>query len=95
MTLDPRTPILVGAGQFVQRPENPIDALEPVAMMRVALEAAADDAGARVLLDRATHTWVVKGAWPYTDPGRLIADAFGNSTRPAFQPMVATPLSPW
>lgn len=81
MTLDPRTPILVGAGQFVQRPENPVDALEPVAMMRVALEAAADDAGARVLLDRATHTWVVKGAWPYTDPGRLIADAFGNSSR--------------
>ena len=41
MNLDPRTPVLVGAGQFTQRPDNPADALEPVAMMREALIAAA------------------------------------------------------
>ena len=78
MTLDPRTPVLVGAGQFTQRPDNPTDALEPVAMMREALIAAADDAGARSLLDRATHTWVVKGAWPYPDPAAILRDEFGN-----------------
>ena len=46
-SVDPRTPVLVGTGQLIQKPDNPVDALEPLAMMRVALEAAADDAGAR------------------------------------------------
>ncbi len=80
MNVDPRTPVLVGAGQFIQRPENPTDAIEPVAMMREALLAAADDAGARSLLDRASHTWVVKGAWPYPDPAAILRDEFGNQS---------------
>ena len=80
-SVDPRTPVLVGAGQFIQKPDNPVEAIEPLAMMREALEAAADDAGARALLDRATHTWVVKGAWPYTDPGRLLRNEFGNNSK--------------
>ena len=80
-SINPRTPVLVGSGQLVQRPDNPLDALEPVAMMRAALEAAADDAGARSLLERATHTWVVKGAWPYPDPGALLREEFGNTSR--------------
>ena len=80
-SVDPRTPVLVGAGQFIQKPDNPVEAIEPLAMMREALEAAADDAGARALLDRATHTWVVKGAWPYTDPGGLLRNEFGNNSK--------------
>ena len=44
-SVDPRTPVLVGAGQFIQKPDNPVEAIEPLAMMREALEAAADDAG--------------------------------------------------
>ena len=80
-SVDPRTPVLVGTGQLIQKPDNPVDALEPLAMMRVALEAAADDAGARSLLDRATDTWVVKGAWPYPDPAALLRDEFGNNSR--------------
>lgn len=75
--INPRTPVLVGAGQFIQRPENPIEALEPVAMMAEALCAAADDAGVPGLTARATHTWVVKGAWPYTDPAALLNSRFG------------------
>ena len=73
--------MLVGTGQLKQRPDNPVEALEPLAMMRVALEAAADDAGARTLLDRATDTWVVKGAWPYPDPAALLREEFGNNSR--------------
>ena len=75
--IDPRTPVLVGAGQFIQRPSNTADALEPVAMMGEALAAAVDDAGAPGLAARATHTWVVKGAWPYTDPAVLLNARFG------------------
>ena len=76
-TIPPRTPVLVGAGQFKQRPENPVEALEPVAMMAEAVAAADDDAGAPGLASRATHTWAVKGAWPYGDPAALLNERFG------------------
>ncbi len=79
--IDPRTPVLVGAGQFKQRPEVPVEALEPVAMMAEALAAAAQDAEAPSLLSRATHTWVVKGAWPYSDPAALLNERFGATGR--------------
>jgi acetyl-CoA C-acetyltransferase len=77
MTLDPRTPVLVGAGQLVQRPDDLDGALEAIECMAVALERAADDAGARSLLGAATAVRVVRGAWPYSDPGRLLAARFG------------------
>ena len=79
--IDPRTPVLGGAGQFKQRPEVPVEALEPVAMMAEALAAAAEDAGAPGLTSRATHTWVVKGAWPYRDPAALLNERFGASAK--------------
>lgn len=80
-SINPRTPVLVGAGQFLQKPDNPVDAIEPVSMMQAALEAAAQDAGAASLLSDATHTWIVKGAWPYPDPGGLLRDRFKNNSR--------------
>ena len=55
-SVDPRTPVLVGTGQLIQKPDNPVDALEPLAMMRVALEAAADEQLALTMLDRPTDT---------------------------------------
>ncbi|WP_419841885.1 acetyl-CoA acetyltransferase [Candidatus Poriferisodalis sp.] len=79
--VDPRTPVLVGAGQFKQRPEVPVEALEPVAMMAEALNAALADAAAPGLAKRATHTWVVKGAWPYSDPAALLNERFGIAAR--------------
>ena len=68
MTLDPRTPVLVGAGQIVQRLDEPESALEPIALMARALERAADDAGNRDLLAAADSVRVVQGLWPYSDP---------------------------
>ena len=77
MTLDRRTPVLVGVGQFIQRPADLHDALEPVAMMEEAVRRAAEDAGTPGLAGRADLVVAVKGAWSYSDPGRLIADRFG------------------
>ncbi len=79
MTLDPRTPVLVGAGQFVQRPEKLEEALEPAAMMAEAVSAAATDSGASALVERAGLIVAVKGAWSYPDPARLVADRLGAS----------------
>ena len=45
MTLDPRTPVIVGVGQHLHRAAGIDDALEPVALMEQAVLAASADAG--------------------------------------------------
>lgn len=79
MTVDPRTPVLVGVAQATQRPDDPADALEAVELMQHVVERAAADAGTTDLLKRLDLVAVVLGAWAYSDPGRLIADRLGAS----------------
>lgn len=79
MTLDPKTPVLVGAATIEQRLDDPQAALEPVELMIAALGAAASDAGAPALLARADSIRVPRGFWNYSDPGRLVATRFGAS----------------
>lgn len=69
----------MGAGQFVQRPENLEEALEPAAMMAEAVSAAASDSGGSGMLRRSELIVAVKGAWSYPDPGRLVAERIGAS----------------
>jgi hypothetical protein len=45
VTLDPRTPVLVGAGQSLHRAAGLDDALDPVALMALAAQEAITDAG--------------------------------------------------
>jgi acetyl-CoA C-acetyltransferase len=78
-TLDPRTPVLVGACAVQQRCDHPDDGVEPVELMIRALEGAAEDAGSRTLLGLADGVRVPRGYWGYSDPGRLIAARVGAS----------------
>ncbi len=75
--IDPRTPVLIGVGQQSQRPDDLGEAVEPLELMSRACEAAADDCGVRAVLARVDALRVVRGAWSYSDPGRLLADRFG------------------
>lgn len=77
MTINPHTPVVVGVAQATQRPDDLNEALEAVAMMEQVVRAAADDAGAPGLLADLDLVGVVQGAWKYSDPARLIADAVG------------------
>jgi acetyl-CoA C-acetyltransferase len=77
MTLDPRTPVLVGIAAVDQRLEDPTESLEAFELMAAALEAAADDAGSRRLLAEASSIRVPRGFWRYSDPGRLVAKRIG------------------
>lgn len=79
MALDPRTPVLVGVGFADQRCDDPREAVEALDLMGAALEAAADDAGARALLGRAGSVRVPRGFWEYADPGRMLAERLGIS----------------
>jgi acetyl-CoA C-acetyltransferase len=77
MSSSQEIPVLVGVGQILQRLENPQEAAEPLMMMQSALVAAAKDAGAPQLLERADSIYVVRGAWAYGDPGRAVARKLG------------------
>ena len=79
MVLDPRTPLLVGAGAVTQREADPARAREPLALMALALERAAEDAGSRALLARADSIRAPRGFWSYPDPCRMLAERFGAS----------------
>jgi acetyl-CoA C-acetyltransferase len=79
MAVDPRTPVLVGAGTATQRLDDPAAALEACALIAAACDAAALDAGAPGLLSRADMVVVPQGTWAYADAGRLVADSIGAS----------------
>ena len=77
MAVDPRTPVLVGAGTATQRAD---DGVEAYLLMVAACEAAAADAGAPGLLARAGLVVVPRGTWAYGDAGRLVASTIGATT---------------
>jgi len=72
-TIDPRTPVIVGAGQLNGRDHGS----EPIDLMTRCAEAALEDSGSAALRDRIEAVRVVWGVWPYRDPGRLVADRVG------------------
>lgn len=81
--IDPRTPVLAGAGQVVQRVTDPLAADEPAALMAEALRRAAADTGATSdLLGRADSIRTLGTlSWRYPDPGRAVAALLGIDPR--------------
>ena len=75
-----RTPVLVGVGAITQREQDPLAAIEPLALMRAALARAGKDGGSRALLARADWVRVPRGFWDYADPGRALAEAVGAAS---------------
>jgi acetyl-CoA C-acetyltransferase len=75
--LDPRTPVLVGCGQVLQRAEDPAEAEEPLGLMIQAALRAAEDAGAPALLGALDSVRVPRGLWRYANPGALLRERFG------------------
>jgi len=75
--VDPRAPVIVGVGQAEQRPDDPLTALEPIALLEQAARAAGDDAG-HALLDAVDTVAVVSMvSWPYPDPGAVLGRRLG------------------
>ena len=71
------TPVLAGLGMVEPRCADPADAAEARELMRLAVAAAAADAGTDRLLGRVGLVAMPKGQWHYGNPGRFLADAFG------------------
>jgi acetyl-CoA C-acetyltransferase len=72
MTLDPRTPVIVGVGQVNQRDESP--EVQPVDLMAAAAREAADP---RVLHAIDSIRVVNLLSWRYRDPGLLLGEQIG------------------
>lgn len=79
--MDPRTPVIVGAGQLTHR--DPGEIAEPISLITRAARAAYEDAGAAPALMRATRSVraVATAGWPYRDAATLLAGELG--LRPA------------
>jgi acetyl-CoA C-acetyltransferase len=80
VTLDGRTPVIVGVGQMLQRLDEG-DGREPVELLADALRAAEADAGGRArgrLLAEADSIRIVQIlSWRYRDPARAVAGLLG------------------
>ena len=78
VVVDPRTPVLVGAGVAS-------DSAPALDLIESAVRAAADDAGAPGLLPTVEWLAVTQGSWEHTDPARVVAARVGApSARTAF-----------
>ena len=77
MSIDPRTPVIIGVAQVTDRVDDPELARTPVEMMADALRSAAIDAGAPAGLAGLDLVGAVGGIWRYSDPGRQVATAVG------------------
>ena len=79
MSLDPRTPVLIGQGQALDRSTNSTTAKHPVALMAEALVAAASDAG----ISLPSHVDAIRVvrllSWKYTNAAHALARACGIS----------------
>ncbi|MDA0821441.1 MAG: acetyl-CoA acetyltransferase [Proteobacteria bacterium] len=77
MTMDERTPVIVGVAQLEQREDDPHVAREPLALMLAAVRAAAADCGNPRILAEVDSVRVVRGMWGYGNPARALAEQIG------------------
>jgi acetyl-CoA C-acetyltransferase len=77
MPLDPRLPVLIGAGQAVHHATGLDDARSPIDLMADAARSAALDAGLPALPRPDSVRAVSLLSWRYRDPARFVADALG------------------
>ena len=75
--INPRTPVIVGVGQFLNRIDALDQALEPLEMMLRAVRVAERDTGSGGFLDRVQSVRVVRGLWRYGNPARVVAECIG------------------
>jgi acetyl-CoA C-acetyltransferase len=81
MSIDPRTPVLVGAGQFLHRAAGLDDALDASALMVEAIRNAAADAGLTTVPNPDSIRVVGLLSWRYNNPAQVVAQQLGVSPR--------------
>jgi acetyl-CoA C-acetyltransferase len=80
-SIDPRTPVIVGVGQYVHRAASLDDALEPAALIEEAVRAASSDAGLTGPPPANVLRIVRQYSWRYSNLPRVVADRLGIEPR--------------
>jgi len=81
-TFDPRTPVLIGAGQFSNRVDQGAPPLEPADLMAEALRRAEQNTGiANVAAAADSVRVILELSWRYRDPGAVVAERLGGAPR--------------
>ena len=75
--MNPKTPVLVGVGQILNRTFDKESIQEPIDLMIRAAKAAAQDTGSGKVLPAIDSVRVVRGIWRYKQPAGYIADQLG------------------
>lgn len=81
MSLDPRTPVIIGVGQYLHRAAGIDDALEPADLMVQAAHRAAADAGLGSVPEVDSIRVVGLLSWRYNNPGEALGSRLGLSPR--------------
>jgi acetyl-CoA C-acetyltransferase len=76
-TPDDRIPVIVGVGEITDKPANPEQGLEPLALMQEALKRAEADAGAKLLGAIDSIDLVNLVSWRYEDPAKQLCERLG------------------
>jgi acetyl-CoA C-acetyltransferase len=75
--MNPKTPVLIGVGQFLNRIGDLDDALEPIRMMMEATRRAEADCAAGAVLSHVQSVRVIRGVWRYGNPAAWMAEQIG------------------
>src|SRR6202790_1038992 len=81
---DDRIPVIVGAGEVVDRPKEIAKGLEPLALLVEALKRAEQDSGGKLLGEIESLDIVNFLSWRYRDPERQLSDRLGIKTKHAY-----------
>ena len=81
MSIDPRTPVLVGQGQIVNHIASLTDAREPAQLIADAIRQAASDASLATLPEIDALHIVRLLSWKYTNPAFTVASLLGIKSR--------------
>ena len=78
MSLDPRTPVCIGAAAVMQRFDDPAEGVDAAGLMVQAARAAAADASVAHVLEQVQLVAVAGGSWGYGNAPRLVAQGIGS-----------------
>ncbi len=76
-----RIPVIIGIGEIKDRPADPAQGLEPLALMAEALRRAEADAGASLLPRLDALDVVHEVSWPYVDLPDMLCEVLGAGPR--------------
>lgn len=76
---NPRTPVIVGVHQILQRVSDPLEGKEPIDMMVDAVKGAEADTGSGGFIADASSVRVIRGVWRYKQPAGYVAEKIGAS----------------